>query len=82
MKYFITCYEDKYVHNSVPGTMMNKNTGLKTSSEWQILTGVKVIKPGGWDTASFYWSWFEEPITFEEFKRRLSNSEWDVYNGH
>jgi len=53
-------------------------TELKTSQEWMIETEVDVIDPDGWDRQNFFWSFFKEQITREEFERRLADSTCDL----
>ena len=47
---------------------------LKTSDEWAELLDKIVFDPDGWDRKNFYYSWYEEKITREEFRLRLSES--------
>lgn len=48
---------------------------VKTSAEWQTLyPAVKVLDPDGWDRKNFKYSWYEEQITYAEYKRRLFES--------
>ena len=46
-------------------------TEHKSSQRWAELTGVVVYDPDGWDRTNYQYSWFDEPITFAEFKRRV-----------
>lgn len=48
---------------------------VKTSEEWaKEYDRAEVLDPDGWDRANFYYSWFEEKITFEEFEQRVMAS--------
>ena len=48
---------------------------LKTSDEWlEIFPGVIILDPDGWDRQNYKFSFYEEKITLDEFKRRLYNS--------
>lgn len=50
-------------------------TILKTSAEWQEkFPNPLVYDPDGWDRKNFYYSWFEERITQQEYERRVMNS--------
>jgi flagellar biosynthesis/type III secretory pathway protein FliH len=52
-----------------------KEEPQKTSKEWQeIYPNPKVLDPDGWDRQNFQFSWFEEEITFDEYKNRVSKS--------
>ena len=46
----------------------------KTSSEWINEFGYKVLDPDGWNRQNFDYSWNQEKITIDEFKKRLSLS--------
>jgi hypothetical protein len=48
----------------------------KTSSDWyeQYFKKVKIIDPDGWDRSNWEYSWYQEPITKEEFRDRLTKS--------
>ena len=50
----------------------------KTSAEWEELVPKKynltILDPDGWDRKNFQYSFYEELITKEEFKRRVSSS--------
>ena len=50
-------------------------TELKTSEEWkkELYPNTIILDPDGWDRKNFYQSW-DEPITKEEFERRLRES--------
>lgn len=50
-------------------------TELKTSEEWkeELCPNIIILDPDGWDRKNFYQSW-NEPITKEEFERRLRES--------
>lgn len=54
---------------------------LKTSAEWQEFHAFIVVDPDGWDRQNYQYSWFEETITWGEFKRRMFRSthiaRWD-----
>lgn len=43
---------------------------LRSSALWQMITGVIIMDPDGWDRQNFDESWAEE-ITLDEFKRRV-----------
>jgi len=48
---------------------------LKTSKEWQELyPEPKVLDPDGWNRNNYYYSWFEEEISLEEYNKRLMGS--------
>ena len=56
--------------------MTNVNATLKSASEWlrePQYYGVTIIDPDGWDRTDFDAS-FDEPITLDEFQRRLNRS--------
>lgn len=49
---------------------------MKTSEEWLRLAhakdaGLIILDPDGWDRKNFQYSWYEEKITEEEFRRRV-----------
>lgn len=45
---------------------------LKTSEEWQEqYPDIKVLDPDGWDRKNFKFSWYEEKISYAEFKVRI-----------
>jgi hypothetical protein len=46
----------------------------KTSEEWNKLYNITILDPDGWDRKNFYYSWYEEKITKDEFKRRVLES--------
>ena len=47
----------------------------KTSAEWQKeYPSIVVYDPDGWDRKNYVYSWSEEKITLEEYKRRRSLS--------
>lgn len=47
----------------------------KTSEEWAaIFTDVKILDPDGWDRTNFEYSFKQEKISMEEYKRRLMSS--------
>ena len=45
----------------------------KTSKEWysRIASGIKILDPDGWDRSNYDYSFNQEKITKEEFKKRL-----------
>lgn len=48
------------------------NTELKTSAEWQALhPNPMVMDPDGWDRKNYQYSWFEEKISYGEYKKRM-----------
>ena len=48
------------------------NPQKKTSQDWQeFLPNPKVLDPDGWDRRNFQFSWYEELITFKEYKNRV-----------
>lgn len=50
----------------------------KTSKEWYDLVPseyrLKILDPDGWDRSNFQFSFYEELITKDEFKKRISSS--------
>ena len=47
---------------------------LKTSEKWAkilLKEGEVILDPDGWDRSNFHFSFFEEEITEEQFKRRM-----------
>lgn len=58
-------------------------TKIKTSEEWDVLCNAHVIDPDGWNRDNFYFSWYKEKITKEEFLQRLNNStvQFKRFNG-
>lgn len=45
---------------------------LKTSAHWQAeYPNPKIMDPDGWDRTNFQWSWFEEQITFDQYRERM-----------
>ena len=47
----------------------------KTSQEWFMIDNIfNVIDPDGWDRKNFQYSWYEEKITYKEFKQRAMAS--------
>lgn len=50
----------------------------KSSQRWAEITGVVVYDPDGWDRTNYQYSWFDELITFAEFKRRVFMSTVDM----
>ena len=50
----------------------------KTSKEWYDLVPseyrLKILDPDGWDRSNFQFSFYEELITKDEFKKRISLS--------
>ena len=53
------------------------SAALHRSGEWSLFLGVSVLDPDGWDRTNFQKSW-NEPITLDEFKRRVAESTvWD-----
>jgi len=46
---------------------------MKTSKEWysHIASGIRIIDPDGWDRPNYEYSFNQEKITKEEFKKRL-----------
>jgi hypothetical protein len=60
--------------------VLDQSTGLLSSAEWHKLpayNNIVIQDPDGWDRANFDVSW-DEPITEDEFKRRLTLSTvWD-----
>ncbi len=59
----------------VPKMYLNKKL---TSEEWYNLLSeirnFKIIDPDGWDRQNFQYSWYEEPISWEEFYSRVAES--------
>lgn len=48
---------------------------LRTSHEWQVVHyNKKVTDPDGWDRKDLQYSWYEELITEEEYKKRVAES--------
>lgn len=48
---------------------------LMTSAEWNRIDDVMVYDPDGWDrSGNFYFSWYEERITVDEYIRRRNLS--------
>lgn len=47
---------------------------LRTSDEWQEHFGCLVYDPDGWDRQNYYYSWYEEKISEDEFRYRVSVS--------
>jgi len=58
--------------------MEEKDAELKNSQEWYELVPkkykLKIFDPDGWDRKNYQFSFHEEKITKEEFKRRLMKS--------
>lgn len=53
-------------------TMKNMEREKKTSQDWQLqYPKPKVLDPDGWDRTNFQYSWYEELITYEEYRKRL-----------
>lgn len=50
----------------------------KSSQRWAEITGVVVYDPDGWNRLNYQYSWFDELITFAEFKRRVFMSTVDL----
>lgn len=46
----------------------------KTSDQWNKEFNIEIMDPDGWDRANFEYSWYQEPITLEEFKNRVTIS--------
>jgi hypothetical protein len=46
----------------------------KTSEEWQKIFPYKILDPDGWDRTNYDFSWKQELITWEEFKKRAFQS--------
>lgn len=45
---------------------------VKTSAEWQAIhPNPRIMDPDGWDRTNFQYSWFEEQITFDQYRERL-----------
>ena len=43
----------------------------KTSADWQVLhPELRVYDPDGWDRKNYFYSWYQELITEEEWMRR------------
>ena len=53
-----------------------QDTLLKTSAEWQkkFKDKIQILDPDGWDRQNFEYSWHEEKISLEEFKKRCMTS--------
>ena len=50
-------------------------TELKTSDEWQKLhPEIEIYDPDGWDRTNYQYSWYEEMITWEEWRYRSMES--------
>ena len=51
---------------------------LKTSLDWCAMIPaqyqISIIDPDGWDRANWYFSYYDEKITFQEFMNRLMQS--------
>lgn len=47
---------------------------MKTSEEWSKLYTHKILDPDGWDRKNFYYSWYKERISREEFEQRAMKS--------
>ena len=50
---------------------------LKTSAEWEKMPEFKditILDPDGWDRKNYQYSFYEEKIPIEEFRRRLAPS--------
>lgn len=52
--------------------LINSSEELKTSEDWQKqFPNPKVLDPDGWNRTNFQYSWFEEKISYEEYRKRL-----------
>jgi len=54
-----------------------KENWCKTSQQWVeelYPVGNPVVDPDGWDRKDFEYSWYQEPISKDEFEKRLMNS--------
>ncbi len=47
---------------------------LKTSVQWCVVFECVVMDPDGWDRKNYEYSFEQELITEEEFRKRISNS--------
>ena len=47
---------------------------LKSSDQWDLMYPYKILDPDGWDRTNYDYSWFEEKITWDEFKNRALSS--------
>lgn len=54
--------------------MQKQHEELHTSQEWQDHFGCLVYDPDGWDRQNYQYSWYEEKITEDEFRNRVSKS--------
>lgn len=47
-------------------------TEKKTSAQWQAENpNPRIMDPDGWDRTNFQYSWFEEQITFDQYRERM-----------
>lgn len=54
--------------------MQKQLEDLCTSDEWQEHFGCLVYDPDGWDRQNYHYSWYEEKISEDEFRYRVSAS--------
>jgi len=62
---------------------MNKNDIIQTSDKWlkdDEFKNLIILDPDGWDRANFQYSFYEEQISLEEFRKRVyvSTIQWDI----
>lgn len=68
-------YQDPKLAEALMDTVMTySKQNLHTSDFWSKYYPYKVMDPDGWDRKNFNYSWYEEEITWEEFKLRAGQS--------
>lgn len=68
-------FEDPKLSEELMDTVMSysKET-LHTSEFWSKYYPYRIMDPDGWDRSNYNYSWYEEQITWEEFKSRAGQS--------